>query len=88
MHMSTSNSKHGSFLFKNNENTYPEGKALMQILQNCPLNDKRGYVFFIKHTFTIAYIFEFHLYLGYNHHLLLNQVLIARLMEICVPEIV
>jgi len=31
MRRSISNSKHGSFLFKINENTYPKGRALMQM---------------------------------------------------------
>ena len=29
--MSTSNSKHGSFRYENDENTYPKGRALMQM---------------------------------------------------------
>jgi len=34
--MSTSKSKHGSFLFKNNENTYRKGRALMQMYRVVP----------------------------------------------------
>jgi len=46
--MSTSNSKHGSFLFINNENTYPKGRALMQMYRVVP-QTKRGYtrLFFV-----------------------------------------
>ena len=41
--MSTSNSKqkYGSFLFKNNENTYPKGRALVQMYRIVP-QTKRG----------------------------------------------
>jgi len=36
MRMSTSNSKHGSFLLRNNENTYIKGRALMQMYRVVP----------------------------------------------------
>jgi len=36
MGMSTPNSKHGYFPFNNNENTYPKGKALMQMYRVVP----------------------------------------------------
>jgi len=39
--MSTPNSKHGSFLFKNIENTYQNGNALMQMCIAVP-QTKRG----------------------------------------------
>jgi len=39
--MSTSNSEHDSFLFRNNENTNPKGRALMQIDRYAP-QTKRG----------------------------------------------
>ena len=35
------NSNHGSFLFKNNENTYPKGRALMKLYRVVP-QTKRG----------------------------------------------
>ena len=41
MHMSTSNSKHGSFLSTNNEITCPKGSALMQMYIVVP-QTKRG----------------------------------------------
>ena len=40
MDMTTSNIKKGSFLFKNNENTYPKG-SLMQMYRVVP-QTKRG----------------------------------------------
>ena len=52
MRMSTSNSKHGSFFFKNNENTYPKGRSLMQMYRVVPktkqkeLLEKRCLLFF------------------------------------------
>ena len=36
MGMSTPNSKHGYFPFNNNKNTYPKGKALMQMYRVVP----------------------------------------------------
>jgi len=39
--MSTSNRKHGSFLYKNNENTYPKGRALNVNVQSYPSNEKK-----------------------------------------------
>ena len=41
MCMSTSNVKKDGFLFKNNENTYPKGRALMQMYKVVP-QTKRG----------------------------------------------
>ena len=37
MCMSTSNSKHGSFLYKSNENTNLKARALMQMYRDVPL---------------------------------------------------
>jgi len=39
--MSTSNSKHGSFLFFKRVSTYPKGRALMQMYRVVP-QTKRG----------------------------------------------
>ena len=40
MCISTSNSKHGSFLYKINKNTYPKGKAPMQMYRVVPQKKK------------------------------------------------
>jgi len=46
--MSTSNSKHGSFLDKNNnENTYPKGRALMQMNRVVPQTKRGNWITFI-----------------------------------------
>ena len=41
--MSTSNSKHGNFLFKNNEITYQKGRALMQMYSVVPQTIRGNY---------------------------------------------
>ena len=45
MPMSTSNNKHGTcnFLFKNIENTYPKGRALMQMYRVVPQMKRRNF---------------------------------------------
>jgi len=53
--MSTSNSKHGSFLFENNENTYPKGRALMQMYRVVPQTKKRECKLRVLYAFLVGY---------------------------------
>ena len=47
MHKYTSNNKHGSFCFENNENTYPKRERIYTNVQSCPSNKNNEDISFV-----------------------------------------